>query len=144
MNSGDLWRRNYGETYMDYETIEAALDYDLLTLLGRKKDKAGLLKQLTPVVRHYRFERTEETDWAFLRVPTFLDDGWTRGLSPCVQMRSEDLLNSVELGQIINPLVGGEKPDSVLDTPGGHAAALLFFCATLPPDEVKEWLDKTG
>lgn len=123
---------------MDHEAIEAELNYDELTLLARRKDKAGLLAQLIPVVNRHKFERTAETDWAHLRVLSFLDDGWTRGLGPCVRVRSEDLLNRDKIGQIINPLVGGERPDSVLDTPGGKAAALLFFCATLPREEVTE------
>lgn len=76
-----------------------------------------LLDYLTYLVKESDFYQHDETRWSFIKVATYLDDGW-QSQQQYTTLESGCLLTLDELGQVMNQIVGGSRYEQV------HAKAM--------------------
>lgn len=120
---------------------QTMIDLVELSRLAKAGQREELLSHVLQYCRRERFCRTKKTEWAYLRVATFLEDGW-QGMQSYVDIRPGTLPKS-ELGVVINRLVAGCRYDVADATRIGapwvfsegraDAAAFIFYLVTKCP-----------
>jgi hypothetical protein len=115
-------------------------------LLDLSQDSQELSKYLKSLVRDSEFHLSDETQWAYAKVATFLEDGWT-SQQGYTTLRVECALTLDQFGFVANTLLAGSRYDqSEAELVGARwlgcgewptdrdRAALLFFTACAVPE----------
>lgn len=126
---------------------------DVALILGTAKQveikqalqEGKIISYVSYLVSESNFYQTSETMWAFIKVATFLEDGWT-AQKEWTTLAEHCVLTKEELGQAMNKLVGGSRYDKAraaeIDAQwtgaGAHPTradmgAFLFFVSVARP-----------
>lgn len=109
--------------------------------LRREGDRAGLEKYLAVFVRRYRFQKDSDTEWAYRKVLSHLEDGWT-DLSSCCELNefsSNAGMSKDNIGQIVNIIIGGTEESALVegDWPTKYdVSAFVYFSAFKLPKKI--------
>ena len=89
-----------------------------------------------------KFERNEETKWAYRKVLSHLEDGWTHGVEKTLKDSLEGEIDVDLIGHIGGKIIGGYRENTV---GMGEYPTQLDICAFLyhetlmPPKVMKRW-----
>ncbi len=72
--------------------------------------EGNIISYVSYLVSESSFHQTDETNWAYTKVATFLEDGW-KSQQQWTTMAEHCVLTKEEFGQAINKLVGGTRYD---------------------------------
>jgi hypothetical protein len=116
--------------------------FDFWVLLVLQDQREMLRSSIKREMKNAQFSRNQDTEWAYHRVASYLEDGW-RDSSRYWLLRSGFRASAVEVGQIINRLVAGyryERQDAeAIGAPWLFAddtadlAAFVFYATTEEP-----------
>ena len=125
-------------------TAVLGMDESRVRTLVDEGDRRGLYEYFQKLVVRSGFIRDDQTNWAYLRVASYLEDGWVATLGYAGLKGTR--FTAQELAVVINRLVSGHRfeqlqADSVGapwlfadDWPSrGDCAAYVFFVATHAP-----------
>ncbi|MCD5381050.1 MAG: hypothetical protein LR008_00560 [Candidatus Pacebacteria bacterium] len=106
-------------------------------------DYMGLKEYLSGFLNFYRFKKGSDTDWAYRKVLTHLEDGWTSTSKICElnEFSVSAGMTKDNIGQIVNIIIRGTREDTVSDGdwPTKHdLAAFVYFISLQTPLPAKE------
>lgn len=110
--------------------------YGRLARLVKENNREGLRVTLNNEMITTGFCRSEYTEWAYRRIASFLEDGWT-ACETYWEFNDRHFISPEEVGRIVNMLVGGMRPDPahpnyVFANQAGHVAAYFVSLVTKP------------
>ncbi len=125
-------------------TVEQVIDFDKVSRLTVDRSQANeFVEYVKSLVRDNNFRETDDTRWAYSKVATFLEDGWSSQLSYTKFQPDWPEEHRERLGFMINLHVCGGRFEAAHAKQLGtwwvkegewptrcDAAAYLFFVAT--------------